>query len=72
MQRHDYITKCAGVLAIIALGSLATPWLRTTPARIQMGGRPAMAAGIGNAGDAAVRHFPKLRTRASNPTSDRG
>jgi hypothetical protein len=67
MQRHDYITKCAGVLAIIALGSLATPWLRTTPARIQMGGRPAMAAGVGNESEAAVPRFPKLRTRASNP-----
>ena len=68
MRRNHYVIKLAVVLAIITLGWMAAPGLRAPLpwAPMEIGGRLGMAAGIGSPDDAAVRHFPKLRTRASN------
>ena len=65
MKRSDYITKWASVFAIIALGWVLAPVLRTplTSARIQTGERLRMSDGIGSASNEAVRRLPKLRTQ---------
>jgi len=68
MQRSYYVIKWAVVFAIIASGWVAAPGLPPllSLARMAMGERLELAAGIGSAGRAAVRRLPMLRTRAGN------
>lgn len=68
MQRYAYVIKWVSIFAIIALGCVAVPGLRTSLSwsHAEIGHARGTAADIASADDTPGRPLPKLRIRADN------